>query len=233
MHSPKATPVTTKRRGQRLQLWLVSHHALGQKEGRGHGLRSEPRRRQGGAGSAGGLFKKVGSGGAVRAAVATAVTATAQPALVTDAGHGSGRTDPAPLSPPPAPFPREPGGARAQSVAVVRVSVSARGPGGGRAATHRLAGRAGRGGPGAQVSAAAECGAPRRPQGPSSGRGRVPERRAGQEAGSPAASERPHAPGDLRRSALPPGDAAATPSGRGFGRRALGLPRRRCHTVRG
>lgn len=179
--------------------------------------------------SAGDLFKKVGSEGAVRVAVTTAVTATAPPTPVTDAGHCSVCTDPAPLSPPPARFPQEPGGARAQSVAGVRVSASARGPGGVRAGTHRLAGRAGRSGPGAQVSAAAECDAPRGPQGPSSGLGRAPERRAGQEAGSPAGPERPHAPGDLRRSALPPGDAAATPSGRGFRRRGS-APRSRAPT---
>lgn len=50
--------------------------------------RAERRTEEEGKGvrSAGGLFTKVGSGGAVRVAVATAVTATAQPTLVTDGG---------------------------------------------------------------------------------------------------------------------------------------------------
>lgn len=92
---------------------------------------------------------------------------------------------------PPALPSAVPAGARARSVTDMRgLPPPAR--------THGRAGRAGRGGPRAQVPAAAGWGGPRRARGPSTGLGRGRGRRAGQEAGSRATSERPHVPGDLQ-----------------------------------
>lgn len=176
----------------------MSHPALGGKEG-------------GGRGAAGcraqAACLKGCSEGEVGAAVTTTVAAAAAWRLSPSAGlcSQSARSDP--LSPRPAP-PVGAGCARAQSVGGVRglpaPARARRRPAG----THRKAGPAGRGRPGAQVSPAAEWDVLRPPRGRNLGLRRARERRAGQEAGGRAASDRPHDPRHLpplRPPAVPPG----------------------------
>lgn len=205
MHSAKASLVTTKRRGsEAARNGSRAITPLGERRQRAR-AGGEPGRRTRGAGRRRPVYK-VGSEGAVRAAV----TPQLQPQHSLRGSRARGAALRAGTRLSSARRPRGSRGSRRRACAERRrracasLRRRARGPGGGRAGTHRLAGRAGRSGPGARVSAAAECDAPCRAQGPSSGLGRVAERRAGQETGSRAASERPHAPGDLRRSARPP-----------------------------